>query len=664
MIKADGLTVPTIKQNISYRTGPSRKYQCQFSITIIVNLRCFFLAKNHAKTLLRSTNDVARHCLRWYSVFLMDSRKVKDFGLQGQKASPAYFHEQSKLRKRLDGYEREKEKCLRKISDRQDTLMNVLVNQRSVPGELSVETKTHIEAFPSRLRRNTISTLASENPTSMEIYSSQLELRKLSISSDSRYRNLSSYSTQTINENKVVRKLSDPLEFADHRKLTVRPKRKLTTGQIELAVSSKGVCPYSFREDTMKYDLLKNQSIKSDVMEFSLQQVKGSNESVLTQSRSEHKDSKVILASHPSSVANMQFNKTGAQLQSKHLKEAMINTPKKLLHQRPSTSNEFLPNFQGMKSVLSKETEMLNTEAQNDIHKITPATISPVIERQLHSVSESSTKNFETLPHLPANCDGKLNLMESESGPGEGSKFVLRRKKSISTDISTRHLHEQTISISQAGATPAVGFHRNAWSAETNSPRRKISTVKAPEGIIDHVPLSRQRSDDASSLSKETQRNFEALRNFRRLALVVVAAERFRSNTLESHSEDREETVAKRKFSSKSRLEDLQRPTESYRRQIVADEDFTPVLKTRSRSLGAVTHGKTSVSGIAKFRRVTQAAMATQILLEKENRKETKGRFSSVEARQEINREKSLAEMMNELKDCRYLRTGSISKQD
>lgn len=626
-------------------------------------MRCFFLNKNHAKTLFRSTNDVARHCLRWYSVFLMDSRKVKDFSLQGQKASPAYFHEQSKLRKSLDGYEREKEKCLRKISDRQDKLMNVLVNQRSVPGELSVETKTHTEAFPSRLRRN--SRLASENPTNMEIYSSQLELRKLSISSDSRYRNLSSYSTQTINENKVVRKLSDPLEFADYRKLTVRPKRKLTTGQIELAVSSKGVCPYSFREDTMKYDLLKNQSIKSDVMEFSLQQVNGSNESVLTQSKSEHKDSKVVLASQPSSVANMQFNKTGAQEQSKHLKEAMINTPKKLLHQRPSTSNQFFPNFQGMKSVLSKETEMLNTEAQNDIHKITPAAISPVIERQFYSVSESSTKNFETLQHLPANCDGKLNLMESESGPGEGSKFVLRRKKSISTDISKRHLHEQTISISQAGATPAVGFHRNAWSAETNSSRRKISTVKAPEGIIDHVPLSRQRSDDASSPSKETQRNFEALRNFRRLALVAVAAEKFRSNTLKSQSEDRE-TVAKRtgKLSSKSRLEDLQRPTESYLRQIVADEDFTPVLKTRSRSLGAVTHEKTSVSGIAKFRRVTQAAIATQILLERENRKEMKDRFSSVEARQEINREKSLAEMMNELKDCRYLRTGSISKQE
>ena len=626
-------------------------------------MRCFFLNKNHAKTLFRSTNDVARHCLRWYSVFLMDSRKVKDFSLQGQKASPAYFHEQSKLRKSLDGYEREKEKCLRKISDRQDKLINVLVNQRSVPGELSVETKTHTEAFPSRLRRN--SRLASENPTNMEIYSSQLELRKLSISSDSRYRNLSSYSTQTINENKVVRKLSDPLEFADYRKLTVRPKRKLTTGQIELAVSSKGVCPYSFREDTMKYDLLKNQSIKSDVMEFSLQQVNGSNESVLTQSKSEHKDSKVVLASQPSSVANMQFNKTGAQEQSKHLKEAMINTPKKLLHQRPSTSNQFFPNFQGMKSVLSKETEMLNTEAQNDIHKITPAAISPVIERQFYSVSESSTKNFETLQHLPANCDGKLNLMESESGPGEGSKFVLRRKKSISTDISKRHLHEQTISISQAGATPAVGFHRNAWSAETNSSRRKISTVKAPEGIIDHVPLSRQRSDDASSPSKETQRNFEALRNFRRLALVAVAAEKFRSNTLKSQSEDRE-TVAKRtgKLSSKSRLEDLQRPTESYLRQIVADEDFTPVLKTRSRSLGAVTHEKTSVSGIAKFRRVTQAAIATQILLERENRKEMKDRFSSVEARQEINREKSLAEMMNELKDCRYLRTGSISKQE
>ena len=108
------LSQPERKTYISYRTGSSRKYQYQFSITIIVNLRCFLLTKNHAKTLLRSTNDVARHCLRWYSVFLMDSRKVKDFSLQGQKASPAYFHEQSKLRKRLDGYEREKEKCLTK----------------------------------------------------------------------------------------------------------------------------------------------------------------------------------------------------------------------------------------------------------------------------------------------------------------------------------------------------------------------------------------------------------------------------------------------------------------------------------------------------------------------------------------------------------------------
>ena len=110
----------------------------------------------------------------------------------------------------------------------------------------------------------------------------------------------------------------------------------------------------------------------------------------------------------------------------------------------------------------------------------------------------------------------------------------------------------------------------------------------------------------------------------------------------------------------KARLEELQRPTESYLRQIVALESSskTPMLKTRSRSVSGMNAGKTSASGITRFRRVSQAAMATRILIDRENRKAAASMCS--DSRKEVDQGKTLAEMMDELKNCRYLRTSNL----
>ena len=595
----------------------------------------------------------------------MDKRKIPDL-LHGEKVSPAYFREQSKLRKRLDEYQREKDKCLRKISNRQETLVNAFAVQQSM--SQSMET---FEVSLTRLTGNTLSTLNSEHPENMEIYRTQFELRKLSVGSDTRLRKLSSCSSEMKSKTKTIRQMSDPLVFANQARFESKviaqlPRRKLTTGQIDVAVSSKKISPHSFRTDAFECDLSRNQSTtRTNVLstELSSRQVSPAQ----SQSKSENEHSKINFATRLSSIPKTQlrmFNKTSAQVQSKHVNEGMKNTPKKLLHHRPKTSNENMSSFQGLPSVLSEESETLNRKAENYIHEIAPGT-SVITKGQFKNTaekfdfSEKSSREKKT-PHSN-NCNSEHNLnVGSEGDAGKSNKNVFR-KSSLSADIIKRHLHEQTNVRSATGAGKDVRCLGNAWS-EINSARRKISTVETPKEINENSSSKDKQSENESSASMERKRNFEALRNFRRLVLVAVAAERFSAKNIKLSPENREIIVPKRKLSSKARLEELQRPTESYLRQIMAEEIHSK--KPRSRSESAVNAGKTSASGVTKFRRASQAAMATRILIDRENRKVTGTGFSSLGSRKETNQAKSLAEMMNELKNCRYLRTGSTNEQE
>ena len=578
----------------------------------------------------------------------MDKRKTTNL-LRGEKVSSAYFHEQSRLRKRLDEYQKEESKCLRKISISQEALSGAFTTQASKTQ--SAET-FQPETFLGR-RSSAFSKLDQPGyAQNMEICHTQL--RKLSIGSDTRQRKLSN-----CNQRKSTRKLSAPIGFSSATSLdgwgTAFPRRKFTTGQIDVAAPSKAICSNSCCTDILKSNLTKNQSTPrkcDDVLSSNVtsQQVGMFCNTSLSQLKSGH--SKInfpaLLPSSPNTQSRM-FNETSAEEQCKYMKDSLKNTSKNLPYPRQKTSDDAVPNFQGLPSVSNEKTEAPNKTTQNIIHKIAPGSPTNTkgqfedTELKAEEVEESATRN-ESPDSIYRNSNKK--------DPDNSNKSVFR-KLSLSTDESKRRLHEQNNATLPAGALEGVRYRGNAWG-ERKTARRKISTVEAPQGIV---------ISEESSPSSERRQNFEALRNFRRLALAAVAAERFNSKNFNSSSEDREGIVSKRKF-SKARLEELQRPTESYLRQIVAEQTTskTPAPKFRSKSANELTFGKSSARAVSKFRRLSHAAMATRILIDRENRK-LMGSGSSTESRQEANQGKTLAEMMDELKDCRYLRSSAIKDE-
>lgn len=149
------------------------------------------------------------------------------------------------------------------------------------------------------------------------------------------------------------------------------------------------------------------------------------------------------------------------------------------------------------------------------------------------------------------------------------------------------------------------------------------------------------------------------------MALVAVAAERLRAKAPKPTSENRQIAFPERKLSTKERLEELQRPTESYLRHYVVEETVskTPNLKTSSKSQSGINSGKTSATGVTNIRRVSQAAMATRILIDRKHRKTPGSGISGLESQRQSNQGKTLAEMMNELKDCRYLRNSTMDDE-
>ena len=575
----------------------------------------------------------------------MDKRKTTNL-LRGEKVSSAYFHEQSRLRKRLDDYQKEESKCLRKISISQEALSGVFTTQASKTQ--SAET-FQPETF---LGRRSSAFLKLDQPgyaQNMEICHTQL--RKLSIGSDSKQRKLSNS-----NQRKSTRKLSAPIEFSSTTSLdswgTAFPRRKFTTGQIDEAAPSKAIRSNSCCTDILKSDLSKNQSTPrkcDDVLSSNAtrQQVGIFCNTSLSQLKSGH--SKINFPALPSTQSGM-FNEPSAEEQCKYVKDSLKNTSKNLLYHRPlKSSDDAVPNFQGLPSVSNEKTEAPNKNTQNIIHKIAPG--SPANKKGQFEDTELKVEEAEESPTRNEFLD--LIYRNISKKDQDNSNKRVFRKLSLSKLESKRRLSEQTNATLPAGALEGVRYQGNAWD-ERKTARRKISTVEAPQGIV---------TSEESSPSSERRQNFEALRNFRRLALVAVAAEKLNSKNFNSSSEDREGIVSKRKL-SKVRLEELQRPTESYLRQIVAEQSTskTPAPKFRSKSADALTSGKPSARGVSKFRRLSHAAMATRILIDRKNRKLV-GSGSSTESRQEANQGKTLAEMMDELKDCRYLRSSAIKDE-
>lgn len=608
----------------------------------------------------------------------MDKRRNSTDLSHGKNVSLAYLHERSILQKRLDQFEREQEKSIRKISNGQETLANALAVERGKNSSMEIQSVTVIYSPRQRpeARAGTLSPIPhSGNPENLENYT---RLRKISLPSDiSRYRKLSSSSVDTKSTKRATRQTSDPLQYSRQMDSSVimMARRKLTTGQIGLAVSSKEFRPYS-ESHIFKSNLSKNQS-KPKANFLSAKLPSGH---ATKSAEWEYSMEKIHLPTRLSSSANTpsrMVNETSAEKTNTYIKEGLFNASKKVDNRRKSSNGNF-SSYEGLPEVINDNIEPQESAEENKI--IQNAAAGALIRKEqfqnakhVYLPGESPISELHTPEQSLISSELDLNLgSECDTGSESNNKSISRKASlSAASNKSKRHLHALTSETQGAGAREDVCYPGNAWSNNNSTVRRsrKIATVVAPRGIVlnDNSSVSPHEKNDTeqSSASDETGRNIDALRSFRRLALVAVAAERFQTKTTKPNSENRQIVLPEKKLLTKARLEELQRPTESYLRQIVADETSSKStsFKSRSKSVSGISSGKTSVSGITNFRRVSQAAMATRILMDRRTRKVSGNRFSELESRKDKNQGKTLAEMMDELKDCRYLRNSTMDNE-
>ena len=615
----------------------------------------------------------------------MDKRKTVVFP-QCEKVSLAYFHEQSILRKRLDKFQREQDKSLKKISNRQETLANAFVAQNGKSQNIQASVMEHLPK--QRSQPETFSNLGSGNPEGMEIHAAR-RLRKVSAPSAS-YRKLS-FASEPKSGKKTVRQTSDPLKFSgqtteQHQAVTF-PRRKFTTGHIDLAASSNDFRPSSGNSNShiFKSNIFRNQNEPNASFlraKLPSRQLDGYFNTPLSNSKSETEYSmeKINLPTRLSLCVNTpsrMVNETRPEDKNKYLIDSLVNVSEKVLDNRRKTSNGNLAGLQGLPNVSDNKIKPQERKEKKIISKIAPGTL--VTKGQFKNSGQNAndvsfSREFST-PQPQAqdlsrgssefNLDGESEVEKSS----ESSKSV-QRKRSFSRDQRKMDLHALTIASTRAGARGGIHHLGNAWSDNSTTPRRKISTVQAPQGIVSNenstVSPHEKSEKEQISAESEARRKVEALRSFRRLALVAVAAERFRNAAPKTSSENRKISVSpERKTLTKARLEELQRPTESYLRQVAADEKSSNSLslRTRSKSVSGSSTGKTSAHGFTNFRRVSQAAMATRILIDRGSRKVSGTGLSELESRKETNQGKTLAEMMNELKNCRYLRNSNFDDE-
>ena len=616
----------------------------------------------------------------------MDKRKTSGLSHDG-RVSQAYLHERSILQKRLDQFQREQDKSIKKISNRQETLANAFAAETSK--NQSMESSLMEINSPRRSRAGSISNLYSGNPENMEI---NPRLRKISVPSDMRYRKLSFASSETKSTRRAIRQISDPLQSSsqtseDSKVAVTLPRRKLTTGQLNLAVPSKDCRPQSGGSEShiFKTTLSRNQSkLRANFLSAKLPSELGNLlYTPLSNSKSDPDNSlgkmnfQTRSASSSANTTTRMVNETSAEVKNKYIKDSLVNVSKKVLDNKRKTSHGSNSSFQELPDVSNDNIEPLENNVDKIIQATSPGALitngqlqnTEICASDVYLCRESPIAKVQTPDHSQQGSNFNFNSgSKDETNSSESDKRV-SRKVSLSGNKSTRHLHALTSSTQEAGATGGVGHLGNGWTDHNRTARRKISTVVAPLGIVINAgnpsASSNRNTDKEQSSTSATGQNVDALRGFRRLALVAVAAERFRAKAPIPTSENRQIAFPERKLSTKERLEELQRPTESYLRHYVVEETVpkTPSLKTSSKSLSRINSGITSASGVTNIRRVSQAAMATRILMDRRHRKTSGNGFSGLESQRQSNQGKTLAEMMNALKDCRYLRNSTMDDE-
>ena len=616
----------------------------------------------------------------------MDKRKTSGLSHNG-RVSQAYLHERSILQKRLDQFQREQDKIIKKISNRQETLANAFAAETSK--NQSMETSLMEINSSRRSRAGSVSNLYSGNPENIEI---NPRLRKISVPSDMRYRKLSFASGEAKNIKRAIRQISDPLQSSSHSSgdsmVTVTlPRRKLTTGQLGLTVPSKDCRPQSGCSEShiIKRTISRNQSkLRANDLSAKLSsELPSLHYTPLSNSNSdpdyslEKMNFQTRSASSSAKTTTSVVNETSAEVRNKYIKDSLVNVSKKVLDSKRKSSQGSTSSFQELLPDVSND----NIEPQeNNLDKILQATSPGALitngqfqntessASDVYLCRESSVAGVETPDLSQKSSNFNFNSESDDETSGESDKRIFR-DVSLSENKSTGHLHALTSSAQEAGATKGVGHLGYGWTEQNRTARRKISTVVAPLRITinpgNPSASSNKNTDKEQSPTSATGQNVAALRGFRRLALVAVAAEGFCAKAPKPTAENRQIAFPERKLSAKDRLEELQKPTESFLRHYVAEEAVskTPSLITRSKSLSGINSGKPSVSGVANIRRVSQAAMATRILIDRKHKNTSGSGFPSLEPQRQTNQGKTLAEMMDELKDCRYLRNSIMNDE-
>ena len=600
----------------------------------------------------------------------MDKRRTSGLSHDG-RVSQAYLHERSILQKRLDQFQREQDKAIKKISQRQETLANAFAAETSK--KQSMERSPTNMISPQR-RAGSVSNLYFGNLENMEI---NPRLRKISVPSDMRYRKLSFASGEIKSAKRAIRQISDPLQSSSQRsedsEVTVTlPPRKLTTDQLDLGVPSKDYRPQSGGSEShiFKRNLWRNQSRpRTNFLSVRLpSELASLHYTSNSKSNPEKMNFQTRSTSLSANTTPSMVNETSAEVKNKYIKDSLVNVSKKFLDSKRNTSQTKNSSFQKQPDVSKDKTEPQENIVDKIIQSTSPGAMITNGQFQNTEMGANDEVYFgrkipiagvQTPDHSQKSSNFDFNSGSDEEAGSESDKGVSRRV-SLSGNKSTRHLHALTSSTQEAGVLGSIHHYGNAWTEHNRTARRKISTVVAPQGIAKNAGNSSVlRSNE--KIDKEQIKigqNVDALRRFRRLALVVVAAERFRAKGSTPSSENHQIAFPERKLSTKEKLEELQRPTESYLRQTVSK---TPSLTARSKSLSGIISGKTSASSVSSVRRVSQAAMATRILIERKHRKTSGSGFSGFESQRQANQEKPLAEMMNELKDCRYLRNSTMN---
>ena len=611
----------------------------------------------------------------------MDKRRISGLSLEG-RVSQTYLHERSILQKRLDQFQREQDKAIKKISQRQDTLANAFAAETSK--KQSMETSPTSMISPRQSRTGSVSNLNFGNLENMEI---NLRLRKISVPSDMRYRKLSFASGEIKSAKRAIRQISDPLQSSsqtseDSEVTVTLPRRKLTTGQLDLGTPSKDYRPQSGGSEShiFKNNLWRNQSKpRSNFLSARLpSELASLHYTPLSKSKSEpdKMNFQTRSTSLSANTTTKMVNETSAEVKNKYIKDSLVNVSKKFLDSKRNTSQMKSSSFQEQPDVSKDKIEPQENNVDKIIQSTSPGAIitngqfqntEMAANDEVYFGRESPIAGVQTPDHSQKGSNFDFNSGSDEEAGSESDRRVSRRV-SLSGNKSTRHLHSLTSSTQEAGVLGSVHHYGNAWTDHNRTARRKISTVIAPQGIAinagnSSASPSSEKTGKEQSFTNETGQNANALRSFRRLALAAVAAERFRAKASKPSSKNHQIVFPARKLSTKEKLEELQRPTESYLRHSVVEETVskTPSLTARSKSLGGTTSGKTSASSVRNVRRVSQAATTTRILIERKHRKTSGSGFSGLESQRQASQVKSLAEMMNELKDCRYLRNSTMN---